>query len=62
MRILVFKDYLTKYNLKNDTMNESELKRVYNCPIYTRGSKSIQTEGLRKLMMVEWEELNGLVL
>ena len=29
MKILNFKDFMKKYNLKNDTMNESELQRVY---------------------------------
>ena len=30
---------MKKYNLRNDTMNESELQRVYNYPIYPRDSK-----------------------
>ena len=30
MTILNFKDFFKKYRLKNDTMNESELQRVYN--------------------------------
>ena len=29
MKVLIFKDFMKKYNLKNDTMNESELQRVY---------------------------------
>ena len=28
MKVLNFKDFMKKYNLKNDTMNESELQRV----------------------------------
>ena len=37
MKILNFKDFMKKYNLKNNTMNESQLKRVY--PMYRRESK-----------------------
>ena len=39
MRILNFKDFMKKYNLKDDTMNESQLQRVYKYSIYPRGSK-----------------------
>ena len=39
MKVLNFKDFMKKYNLKNNTMNESELQRVYNYPIYPRDSK-----------------------
>ena len=41
MKLLNFKVFMKKYKLKNDTMNESELQRVYNCPIYPRYSKNI---------------------
>ena len=33
MKVLSFKDFMKKYNLKNDTMIESELQKVYNYPI-----------------------------
>ena len=36
MKVLYFKDFMKKYNLKNDTMNESQLQRVHNYPIYPR--------------------------
>ena len=39
MKILNFKDFMKKCNLKDDTMNEFELQRVYNYPIYPRDSK-----------------------
>ena len=39
MKILTFKDFMKKYNLKNKTMNETELQRVYNYSIYPRDSK-----------------------
>ena len=39
MKVLNFKELMKKYNLKNDTMNESELQRVYNYRIYRRNSK-----------------------
>ena len=45
MKILNFKDFMKKYKLKNDTMNESELKRVYNYPIYPRDSKIYSDKG-----------------
>ena len=45
MKILTFKDFMKKYNLKNDTMNESELQRVYNYKIYPRDSKILSDKG-----------------
>ena len=39
MKVLTFKVFLTKYNLENDTMNESELQRVYKYEIYPTDSK-----------------------
>ena len=45
MRILNFKYFMKKYKLKNDTMNESELQRVYNYPIYPRDSKIYSERG-----------------
>ena len=45
MKILNFKDFMKKYNLKNDTMNESELQRVYNYRIYPKNSKIYSERG-----------------
>ena len=45
MRVLYFKDFMKKYILKNDTMNESRLQRVYNSPIYPRDSKIYSDKG-----------------
>ena len=45
MKVLNFKDFMKKYKLKNDTMNESELQRVYNYPIYPRDSKIYSDKG-----------------
>ena len=39
MKKLNVKDSMNKYNLKNDTMKESEVQRVHNYPIYPRDSK-----------------------
>ena len=39
MTKLNFEDYMKKYNLRNDTMKESELQRIYISPIYPRDSK-----------------------
>ena len=33
------KDFMKKYNLKNDSMNESQFQKSYNYPIYLRDSK-----------------------
>ena len=33
MRIINFKDFVLKYNLKDDTMNQSELQTVNNYAI-----------------------------
>ena len=45
MKVLNFKGFMKKYNLKNDTMIESELQRVYNCPICPRNSKIYSDKG-----------------
>ena len=45
MKVLKFKDFLKKYNLKNDTMNESQLQKIYNYPIYPRDSKIYSDRG-----------------
>ena len=49
MKLLNFKDFLKKYNLKNDTMNESQLQKVYNYPIYPRDSKKYSDKGFVNL-------------
>ena len=45
MKILIFKDFLNKYNLRRDTINESEIQEVYNYPIYPRDSKIHSDKG-----------------
>ena len=45
MKVLNFKDFMKKYNLKVDTMNESELQRVYKNPIYLGDSKMHSDKG-----------------
>ena len=45
MKVLNFKDFMKKYNLKNDTMDESQLRRIYNCSIYPRDCKIITDKG-----------------
>ena len=39
MKLLNFKDFMRKYNLKNDTMNESHLQKIYNYFTYPRNYK-----------------------
>ena len=45
MKVLNFKDFMKNYKLKNDTMNESELQRVYSFNIYPRDSKIYSDKG-----------------
>ena len=45
MKILTFKDFMKKNNLKNDTMKESKLQKVYNYPIYPRDCKIYSDKG-----------------
>ena len=45
MKLLNFKDFMKNYKLKNDTMNESQLQRIYNYPIYPRDSKIYSDRG-----------------
>ena len=45
MKVLNFKDFMKSYKLKNDTMNESQLKKNYNHPIYPRDSEIYSDKG-----------------
>ena len=45
MTILNFKDFMKKYKLKDDTMKESELKKIYKYPIYPGDSKRYSDQG-----------------
>ena len=45
MKIFEFRDFMKKYNLKNDTMNQSEIQTVYNYPISPRVSKVYSVKG-----------------
>ena len=45
MKVLNFEYFMKKYTLKNDTINESELQKVYNYPIYPRDSKIHSDKG-----------------
>ena len=38
MKIKNFEGFMKKYNSKNDTMNESDLQRVYKYHLYPRDS------------------------
>ena len=46
MKTLNYNDFMKKYNLKNDPMNESQLQKNHNYTIYPRDSKKIQTKDL----------------
>ena len=45
MKILNFKSFMKKYNLKNNTMNETELQKFYNYDIYARDSIKYSDKG-----------------
>ena len=45
MKILFFDDFMKNYYLKNGTLNESKLQRVYNYPTYSRDSKKYSDKG-----------------
>ena len=45
MKVLNFRDFMRKFNLKNDTMNEPQLQTVYIYPIYPRDSKIYSDRG-----------------
>ena len=45
MKVLYFKDFMKKYNLQDDTMNESQLQKVYNYHIFPRDSRIYSDKG-----------------
>ena len=49
MKILNFKDFMKKNNLKNDTMKESQLQRIFIYPTYPRDSKIYSDRGFVKI-------------
>ena len=53
---------MKKYKLKNDTMNESELRRVHNYAIYPRGSKIYSDRGFINIDNGDMGGATGLVL
>ena len=50
------KDFMKKYNLKNNTMNESHLQKIYNYSIYPRDSKIHSDRGF---VNIDDGRLNG---
>ena len=49
MTILNFKDFMKKYKLKNDTMNESQSQSFYSYPMYPPDSKISSDRGFVKI-------------
>ena len=45
MTILNFKDFMKNYNLKDDTINESQLQKIYIYHIYPRNSEIYSDKG-----------------
>ena len=45
MKFLNFRDFMKKYSLKNDTLNELQLQKYYNYPIQPRDSKRFSDKG-----------------
>ena len=56
MKVLNFKDFMKKYKLKNNTMNESDIQKFYNYPIYPRDSKIYSDKGF---LNIDDERLGG---
>ena len=44
MKLSKFREFMKKYILKNDSLNESQLQKIYNLPIYPRDSKIYSDE------------------
>ena len=40
---------MKKNNLKNDTMNESQLQKIYNLPLYPKDGKKYSDIGFIKI-------------
>ena len=53
---------MKEHKLKNNTMNELELQRVYNYPIYPRDSKIYSDKVLLILIMDRKVVVTGLAL
>ena len=47
---------MKKYNIKDDTMNESHLQKMYNCIIYPRDSEKFSNKGF---VNIDNENLRG---
>ena len=45
MRVLNFKDFMKKCNLKTDSMNESQLQKFFSYPVYARDSQIFSDKG-----------------
>ena len=45
MKTMSFRNFMKTRNLKNNTMNESDLERNYIYPTYSRDSKLYSDEG-----------------
>ena len=43
--IIIFKDFMGKYNLKNDTLNETDLQNVSNYKFFPTDSKVYSDKG-----------------
>ena len=49
MKVLNFKDFMKNNDLKNDTLNESQLQKIYNYNFYPRDSKIYSDKGFIKI-------------
>ena len=49
MKILILNDFMKKNILRNDTMNESQLQRIFNNSIYPRDSKTYSDKGFENI-------------
>ena len=49
MKILILNDFMKKNILRNDTMNESQLQRIFNYSIYPRDRKTYSDKGFENI-------------
>ena len=54
MKIINFKDFLRKFNFKDDTINEPHLQSEYNHCIYPRNSKKYSDRGFINIDNGSW--------
>ena len=50
MKVLNFEDFMKYFNLRNNSMNESQLLKIYKYPIYPRDKKIYCDKGFENFV------------